>query len=198
MKKISIAALCIILLAAASAPKWNLEKEKDGIKVYLAKTENLAIKQFKAEAFVAASPQQIADAVVDLENNYKWFINVQRAQLIKRISASEFVFSQIVEVPFPYKNRQVVQTCKTTKLANGVVRLDLKEKNDALPVNDEFVRMQTCKGYWILTPVKGGTQIEYSFVADPSGNIPAWLANQFIVDNPFETIKGLRAYLSKN
>ena len=67
--------------------------------------------------------------------------------------------------------------------------------SDALAEEDDYVRMTVAKGYWILTPTQEGTNIEYSFLADPAGNIPAWLANQVIVDNPLKTIKGLREYL---
>jgi hypothetical protein len=82
-------------------------------------------------------------------------------------------------------------------LAGGVVRIDLKEKNDAAPAEEGLVRMPMVRGYWILTPAKGGTNIEYSFVADPGGAIPAWLANQFIVDGPFKTVSALRKYLAQ-
>jgi hypothetical protein len=58
--------------------------------------------------------------------------------------------------------------------------------------------MAISRGYWMLSPSEGGTEIEYSFLADPGGNIPAWLANQFIVSNPFKTIKGLRNHLKSN
>ena len=186
-----------ILLMAGSEPAWKLEKEADGIKVYLAKAKDQKLKQFKVEAFVNAKPELVAAAVIDIDNNYTWFSNVEKAQLIKRITKDEFVFSQVIEVPFPFDNRQVVEHCKTSYLANGVIRIDLKEKNDALPLDDRYVRMALSRGYWVLTPQNQGTLVEYSFLADPSGNIPAWLANQFIVDSPFKTIKGLRAYLAK-
>lgn len=194
MKYLLIASLALVV---AAEPNWKLEKEGDNIKVYLADAENVSIKQFKVEASIAATPKEVADAVTDIENNYKWFLNVQKAKMIKKLSADEYVFSQVVEVPFPFDNRQVVQHCKTTYLAKGVIRIDLKEKNDAAALDDRYVRMKIARGYWILTPTATGTAIEYSFLADPSGGIPAWLANQFIVDNPFKTIKGLRAYLAK-
>lgn len=195
MKYIFIAS---ILLMVVKEPNWKLEKEADGIKVYLANAENKKLKQFKVECFIAAEPKVVAATVSDIQNNYKWFTNVQQAKIIKRINYNEFLFSQVIEVPFPFDHRQVVEHCKTTYLANGTIRIDLKEQNDALPLDDRYVRMAISRGYWMLTPENGGTAVEYSFLADPSGNIPAWLANQFIVDSPFKTIKGLRAYLAKD
>ena len=117
--------------------------------------------------------------------------------MVEQISPNEFIFSQVIEVPFPFKDRQVVQNSKVTSLANGAFRIDLKSASDALVIDDDYVRMTLATGYWLLTPTPEGTDLEYSFLADPAGNIPAWLANQFIVDNPLKTIKGLREYLTK-
>ena len=141
------------------------------------------------------SPKEIVDAVVDIENNHKWFVSVEKGKLVERISPNEFIFSQVIEVPFPFQDRQVVQNTKVTNLENGVLRIDLNSVSDALEVDNDYVRMTLATGYWVLTPTSEGTDLEYSFLADPAGNIPAWLANQFIVDNPLKTIKGLREYI---
>lgn len=196
MTKIATLAL-LSLLFVGGEPDWKLVKDSDGIKVYLAEAENSSIKQFKVEAFVEATPMEIVDAVVDIENNYKWFVDVEQGKLVEQISPNEFIFSQVIEVPFPFKDRQVVQNSKVTSLANGAFRIDLKSASDALVIDDDYVRMTLATGYWLLTPTPEGTDLEYSFLADPAGNIPAWLANQFIVDNPLKTIKGLREYLTK-
>jgi len=193
MKIATLAALSLMLISGE--PDWKLEKDSDGIKVYLADAENSSIKQFKVEAFIEATPKEIVDAVVDIENNHKWFVSVEKGKLVERISPNEFIFSQVIEVPFPFQDRQVVQNTKVTNLENGVLRIDLNSVSDALEVDNDYVRMTLATGYWVLTPTSEGTDLEYSFLADPAGNIPAWLANQFIVDNPLKTIKGLREYI---
>lgn len=186
----AIAALSVVLPV-----NWQLEKEGDGIKVYLANAENTSFKQFKVEAYIDASPLEIANAVTDLDHNYKWFSNVQKAERIAQINDFEFVFKQVIEMPFPFKNRETVQHCTVALQANGVVRIALSNDNSASPPDDRYVRMPLAKGYWIISPKGSGSTIEYSFISDPGGNIPAWLANEFIVDTPFKTIKGLRQYL---
>jgi hypothetical protein len=189
------ALIVLFSIAITAQPLWELKKEKDGIKVYLANSEDTNVKQFKVETYVEASPRQIANAVVDLDNNYKWFLNVGKAELIKQLGKDEFTFKQVIKMPFPFKDREVVEYCVVKELPDGVIRIDLKEDNTFIPETDDFFRMPISRGYWILTPSGSGTAIEYSFLADPGGNIPAWLANQFIVSNPLKTIKGLREYL---
>jgi len=187
--------VALISLSTFAQTNWELKKEKDGIKVYLANSEDTKMKQFKVETFIKASPNEIAKAVLDLENNYKWFSNVEKATLLNQVSADEFVFKQIIQVPFPFKNREVVANSAIKYLPSGVIRIDLKEDPTLIPETDEYVRMPISRGYWILTPTRGGASVEYSFLSDPGGEIPAWLANQFIVNTPFKTIKSLREYL---
>lgn len=196
-KNVLLVLMTLLSAHVFAQPNWELKKEKDGIKVYLANSEDSRIKQFKVETFVPAQPRIIADAIVDLDNNYKWFVNVEKAELLKQLGPNEFIFRQVIQVPFPFKDREVVEYCSVKELPNGVVHIDLKEDSTFIPETEDYVRMLISKGYWTLTPTENGTEIEYSLLADPGGNIPAWLANQFIVNNPFKTIKGLREYLGK-
>lgn len=192
-----IGLFAFLMLSLFAQPNWELKKEKDGIKVYLANSEDTKIKQFKVEAFVEATPREIADAVVDLENNYKWFVNVEKAELLEGFGKDDFIFKQVIQVPFPFKDREVVARSVISELASGIVRIDLEEVPNFEIENDDYVRMPISRGYWILTPSGNGTAVEYSFLSDPGGDIPAWLVNQFIVSTPFKTIKGLREYLTK-
>lgn len=189
--------MVLISISAFSQSEWELKKDKDGIKVYLASSEDTKIKKFKVKTFVQSTPRVIADAVVDIENNYKWFVNVEKAELLEQINKDVFIFKQVINVPFPFQNREVVAMSSLNYLPNGVIRIDLEEKASYIPENDDYVRMPISRGYWILTPSEGGTNVEYSFLADPAGDIPVWLANQFIVSSPLKTIKGLREYLKK-
>jgi hypothetical protein len=53
-------------------------------------------------------------------------------------------------------------------------------------------------GFWKFTP-KGADQIEvtYQVHTEPGGDVPSWLANKFVVDAPFNTLKALRERAEK-
>ena len=40
--------------------------------------------------------------------------------------------------------------------------------------------------------------VEYQAHVEPGGSMPAWLANKFVVDAPFETIRDLRELVTAN
>lgn len=197
MKSILIFSLILLLSVEVHAQEWKPAKEENGIAVFLADAEGTNIKQFKVQAFVDAPPKAIADAILDLDNSYKWLQNVEKAQLVSRTSPTNFIFKQVVKVPFPFEDRLVVQQCTLTNQPGGTIRITLVDKNDAVPEDDEYVRMPLVRGYWLLNPKNSGTDVEYCFVADPGGSIPTWLTNQFIVDGPIKTITALRKYLAQ-
>ncbi|MNO08734.1 hypothetical protein D3C81_2315520 [compost metagenome] len=48
-------------------------------------------------------------------------------------------------------------------------------------------------GLWKLVP-KGAGEVEvtYQVHTEPGGSVPSWLANSFVVDAPFNTLKAMR------
>lgn len=56
------------------------------------------------------------------------------------------------------------------------------------------IRVTRLQGVWTMIP-KGEreTEVSYEMQADPAGEIPAWLANRFVIDAPMITLKTLRA-----
>lgn len=57
-----------------------------------------------------------------------------------------------------------------------------------------LIRVTQLKGQWILVP-KGDqlTEVTYQLEAEPAGDIPSWLANQFVIDAPMVSLRTLRA-----
>ena len=69
---------------------------------------------------------------------------------------------------------------------------------DYLPEEEGYVRVAKVEGLWKLTPKgPGQTEITYQVQTEPGGSVPSWLANSFVVDAPFNTLKGLRERAEK-
>ena len=57
----------------------------------------------------------------------------------------------------------------------------------------DFLRIREGSGYWELTEDDNkNVKVIYQFHGEPGGDIPAWLANSFVVRHPFETLKNLK------
>jgi len=61
-----------------------------------------------------------------------------------------------------------------------------------------YVRVAQVEGFWKLVP-KGDNQTEvtYQVHTEPGGSVPSWLANKFVVDAPFNTLKALKEHAEK-
>jgi hypothetical protein len=49
------------------------------------------------------------------------------------------------------------------------------------------------KGFWKLVPKGDATEVTYQVHTEPGGSVPSWLANKFVVEAPFNTLKHLKA-----
>ena len=102
-----------------------------------------------------------------------------------------WVYSQF-NAPWPVKPRDSIVRVATEFSADGSVMRYLNEETEYLPLPQGFVRVSQLEGFWQLKPVEGGVEVVYQVHSDPGGSLPAWLANSFVVDAPFNTLINLR------
>lgn len=58
--------------------------------------------------------------------------------------------------------------------------------------------MAKVEGFWKLVPKGDTTEVTYQVHTEPGGSVPAMVANKFVVDSPFNTLKQLRERAEKN
>jgi hypothetical protein len=64
---------------------------------------------------------------------------------------------------------------------------------EAVPLNDELVRIGDYRQKWILQPKENGiVNIIIEGFADPAGDIPAWIVNMAITDTPLNILRAVR------
>ena len=67
-----------------------------------------------------------------------------------------------------------------------------------VPEKKGIIRVPMSQVKWIVTPnPAGGVYIEYTAQADPSGSMPAWLANAFVTKGPYETFLKLKKVMKE-
>lgn len=88
--------------------------------------------------------------------------------------------------------RDLILQVTTTRDADGSVTRALHGVADYLPLQQGFVRVSKVEGFWNLTPREDEIEVVYQVHSEPGGSVPAWLANSFVVDAPFNTLQGLR------
>ena len=174
-----------------SQDNWEFKKEEDGIKVYTRKVEGASLDAFKGEGNISASLETILAVLRDGDRYTDWSpdctVSVQKENTAKRQ-----VNYSVTEAPFPVSDRDAYVELTFDTLKNGI-KIHLRGIPDYAPEDEDYVRIQFIKGFWLLQKIDDQTtKVTYQLQADPGGSIPTWLANATAVDQPFKSIQGLR------
>jgi hypothetical protein len=87
---------------------------------------------------------------------------------------------------------QITQINENGKFA----RVTLNPLPDYVPEKENIVRIRSGKGFWELEEnEKNEVRVIYQFHGEPGGDIPAWIANSFVISHPYKTLVNLKKRL---
>jgi len=200
MKKINIVLfgcfITVFSMQGFSQNNWEIDKNKDGIKVYTRALKDSDFKSFKAVIEVSASSDEIIKILKNADAYTKWYGYTKTSKLLKTKNEIQYNYVETI-FPWPYENRDMVYKMSIKKYSSGAVKVLLKGLPNYFPEKKGIVRMKKAEGYILLKPKNGKTEIIFYMQIDPGGNIPSWLANNSIASLPFETLSGLRKILKE-
>lgn len=179
-----------------SQNNWEIDKNKDGIKVYTRVEKGSNFKAFKAIVEVDNSIGEIIKILKNVSENTNWYGYTKTSKLLKTENDIQYNYVETI-FPWPYSNRDMVYKMSIEKYSSGAVKVLLKGLPNYIPKKKGIVRMKKAEGYILLQPNNGKTEIIYVFHSEPGKNIPAWLANNSIANLPFKTLSGLKKILKE-
>lgn len=172
---------------------WLLEKDKDGVQIFTRKLDHHKVKEFKAITYTSKSVSDLEKLIKDVEHYPDWVYSVSFGELLEEDGDSRILY-YIFDVPWPVSDRDMVIKSFKTQDEFGNLKFNINLVKDYKPEISGYVRMKEVFGSWTFIPEGDNTKIIYQFYGDPSGNLPAWLVNMFIVEGPYETMVNLRKY----
>jgi hypothetical protein len=179
-----------------SQNKWEIDNNKDGIKVYTRVEKGSDFKTFKAIIEVDNTIDEIIKILKNVSEYTNWYGYTKTSKLLKAEKEAQYNYVETI-FPWPYSNRDMVYKMSIEKDSSGAVKVLLKGLPNYIPKKKGIVRMKKAEGYILLQPNNKKTQITYVFHSEPGKNIPAWLANNSIANLPFKTFSGLRKTLKE-
>jgi hypothetical protein len=196
-----MAALCgltaFLATATAQAQDWQVAKEQDGIKVSLSEVAGSKYKAYRGVTVMKTTMTKLRALQEDVSGACAWIHECKTQKLLKHEGNQSWTYTQF-NTPWPVTSRDSVLQVTTVEGADGSLTRNLKGVPTYLPEEQGFVRVAQVDGFWKFTP-KGADQIEvtYQVHTEPGGDVPSWLANKFVVDAPFNTLKALRERAEK-
>ena len=190
--------LTSLLSTSLTSFAWDLEKHEDGIKIYTQETQGSDFKAFRGEMTIKAALQDTLSVIKDVGNMDQWLHECTTSTVLEQPSENEIIVYQETNAPWPVSDRNFVLKMKVLRPNTTTAIVQFKALIEPEVPDTDCVRVTELVGSWTLkqlTPKQ--LHITYETSANPAGDIPAWLANAFVVDQPFNTLRNLRTRLSE-
>ncbi|MBD9631873.1 START domain-containing protein [Pseudomonas sp. PDM19] len=179
-------------LVHAQAAEWKLAKDKDGVRVYLSEVPGSHYKSFRGVTLVNADVATLGHLQENLRVSCAWLYACAQMRLLKYSDEAIWVYLD-TKLPWPAAPRDLVLRVSTEETPDGGMIRHLQAAPDYIPPVKDRIRVPSVSGTWQMVP-KGPklTEVTYEMRGEPGGSVPSWLANQFVVDAPFESLRMLK------
>lgn len=181
----------VFALAEAQGAEWRLVKDEAGIQVYLQQIPGSSFQAFRGVTRIRTDMPRLLALQDDVSAACAWIHACSEQKLLKHEGDLSWAYSRF-HTPWPVQPRDSILQVTTKRAADGSVARLLQGVAGYLPEQKGFVRVSKVEGFWSLTPLGGEVEVIYQVHSEPGGSVPAWLANSFVVDAPFNTLQGLR------
>ena len=169
---------------ASEADNWQLEKDADGVQIYVRQMDGTSYRQVKAVTKVAASLGGMVSLIKDDKASPQWMDRVEKFETVKQISPNEWYTYAEVGIPWPFKNIDMVTQNTLSQATDRNVVISIRNAPGFLPKRKDKSRVIRAQGSWLLVPKKDGILVEYIFQAKPEGlALPPWLVNSLTVNS---------------
>ena len=188
--------LSVLLTGVAQAEDWKVAKNEDGIKVSLSEVPGSQYKAYQGVTLIKAPITTLRALQEDVAGACAWIHECKSQKLLKHEGNQSWTYTQF-NTPWPVTARDSVLKVTTTKGADGSLTRTLKGEPKYIPEEKGFVRVSQVEGFWKFVPKGDQTEVTYQVHTEPGGSVPSWLANKFVVDAPFNTLKALKTRAEK-
>ena len=193
MHRLLFLALAFCLGTTQAAEPWHLAHEEAGIPVYLRDVPGSKYQSFRGVTTIMADVRTLSDLQENLRVACKWLYACADMRLLKVEGDDTWVYLTTA-LPWPAGTRDMVLKVHTERAEDGSLVRQLTAVPGMVPREPDQIRVTRLQGLWRMIPKsEQETEVIYEMQADPAGDIPGWLANQFVIDAPMITLKTLRA-----
>jgi len=192
-----VCGLTVLMAAAAQAEDWKVAKDEGGINISLSEVAGSQYKAYRGVTTIKASVAKLRGLQEDVVGACTWIHECKSQKLLKYDGAKTWTYTQF-NTPWPVTPRDSVLLVTSEQGADGTLTRTLKGEPTYIPEEKGFVRVAQVEGFWKFVP-KGAdqTEVTYQVHTEPGGSVPSWLANKFVVDAPFNTLKALKEKAEK-
>jgi hypothetical protein len=179
--------------SAGAEPAWELRKDADGVRIYSRPVEGWTIHETRGDVHIDAKLASVVAVIDDVPQQVNLSDVVKSALVSRRDSSTRYQYHSVIKMPWPLRDRDIVSE---REIRQDPVTLEVTITDtavpDALPRQEDLIRILKSRSVWTLTPRSGGVDVQMRGLSDPNGSIPSSVINAMSVGTPFKTLKNLR------
>jgi hypothetical protein len=177
-----------------SAQEWQLDQEKDGIRIYTMRDTASSFKAYKGETEIRAEINEVSAIIEDVELFSKCDDDVDEIRMLDQKKGRWLKYYVVYNLPWPFQNRDLcVESMIADDTATRTRTITSSSIPEAVPPRENTVRIVNYWQRWSLQKKDNGLiHVVLEGFADPAGGIPAWIANLAITDTPMNILKSVR------
>ena len=199
-KKILVFLFLILILAKPVSGQgiWNLQKDKDGIKISSRKSTTSVFNDIRVELDLPGNTDQLSAILLDVAKYKEWSYATKKSVLIKQLSPGKLIYYTEIEVPWPATNRYFYASFELKQnAADHSVQVVASNLPDFEPATKDLVKVPFTKGVWNITQkTKNSIHVDYILELNPGGSLPAWVLNLFSTKGPLETFENIKKMMT--
>jgi hypothetical protein len=182
----------------AFAADWKSSGETDGVQLYSKSEPGESLKYFKGVTRIKAPMKNVLAVILVRETFPEWVYNMlEDSTLPSDNPDSSYCYIWIKGV-WPTDDRDTVARVTVSQdpqtLAVAITAKSTEQHR--VPVKKDRVRIQNLYSGFTVRPISAEeTEVQLEGVADPAGNIPAFVTNIVASDLPAKTLVNLRTRL---
>lgn len=185
---------CIFAHQCFAEAEWKVRKDEEGIKISTRKVDGSKFESFKGEVTLNTTLSTLMAVHADVAYVKEWMKDCAESELLSELGPDGYSAYFKTDSPWPVQDRDYALRYTIEQDPNDhSLTLAFTSEVGLVPKSDDCVRITELSGFWKMTPVDTTkVKVLYQVEADPGGAVPAWLANSFVVDQPFESLKKLK------
>ena len=179
-------------------PNWELKKDEDSIRIYVANNPESKIKMIRAEFTLHAKREDLFHQLLRADLYREWQYNTIKSEIVETVSPRELLYYCEVEAPWPVDNRDLIMRIRVNEhTGEKDFSIITSCMPDARPKISGIVRVPASRGEWRVRQVGPEMlKVDFRIQIDPGGYVPAWLVNLTLTQAPFQTFSNLKKRLA--
>lgn len=173
---------------------WKLRIDNNGIKIFNRTVEGSPIKEFMGTCVINSSIYTIGLIMMDFSNYSNWVASCKEMKKLSCKDNLNCTCYYVMDLPWPVSDRDaILKSSATVDVRSESIIIYSKSFNDeSVPVPNGIIRLKSMYIKWILKQLpEGKTDVTFFSWADPSGQVPPFIANMATAEYPYKTLLNL-------